>query len=186
MKFKAGEIIEKFQIEKNGKKIDVILRFPKMSDAKDVFILINKLVDENALLATVKKKTLKEEKQWLKNQIKEIEKKRSIFIAIETNKKYLGSVEIASKKDGMSHIGLLGIALDKSIRGLGIGERIMKLAMKLAKKYLKLEIIRLGVFKGNHAEKLYRKLGFKDCGYFPKERKRGNVYHDEIIMYKNL
>lgn len=186
MKFQEGYVLEKFKIEKSGKKLGVILRFPKMSDVKDALKLINKLVDENALVIAVKKKTLKEEREWLKSSIKDIKKKKLIFIAVEVNGQYLGNVEIISKPDGMSHVALLSIALDESIRNLGIGERIIKLAMKLAKQHLKTEVLRLGCFKGNSAIKLYKKLGFKKCGYFPKERKRGKIYHDCIIMNKFL
>ena len=187
MKFKAGEMIEKFTVNKNGKKVEVIFRFPELSDAKGAMISINKLVNENALIGAVKKKNMKQEKDWIKKLMQEIKNKNSFCIFVEINGKYIGSCQLKRKPiEATNHIAVIGISLDRDYRKLGIGERLMKTSMNLAKKHMNIEIIWLDYFKGNPAAKLYIKLGFKECGWFPKMRKKGKIYHDGIIMYKFL
>jgi hypothetical protein len=65
----------------NGKKLKI--REMNRSDlkrAKDFLDYINSLVEEEAMISLKKKKTLKEEKEWLKNQLKEIKSKQRVVI----------------------------------------------------------------------------------------------------------
>ncbi len=196
MKFVQGKIIEEFEIEKAGKKHIIIFRLPKISDAEQAKKNLDKLVDEDALISIVKKKTLAEEKEWIKGMLKDIKNKKCVSLMCEINGKLAGGAGVDSKKEGMSHVGIIGIALQKEARGLGIGTKLLNSIMKLAKQELKTEIIELHYFKGNPAARLYKRLGFTEAGVFPNMRKRifngkGSSkrkveYHDQIIMSKFL
>src|SRR3989338_8504840 len=192
MKSIQGKIIEEFEIHQNGKNHNVVFRLPKMSDAKQAKINMDNLVKENALISIVKKKTLSDEREWIKGMLRDIKNKKCVSLMCEVNGKLVGGAGVDIKKEGMSHIGIIGIALQKEARGLGIGTRLLDLIMKLAKRELKTEIIELHYFKGNPAVRLYKRLGFREVGVFPKMRKRifrikGSSkkveYHDQIIMY---
>mgnify|MGYP001595492147 CR=1 FL=1 len=80
MKFKEGKVLEKFVAEKNGEKINVIFRYPKMSYAKDLMKFINSLVEENAYILVVEKVNLTQEKKWLRSSIDDTKNKKKIQV----------------------------------------------------------------------------------------------------------
>lgn len=190
--------IDQFEIhnKKNGKNHRVVFRLPKLSDAYQAKINLDNLIDENALISIVKKKTLAEEKEWIKGMLRDIKSKKCVSLMVKVDGKLIGGAGVDSKKEGLSHIGIIGIALQKEARGLGIGTRLLNKVMELAKQELKTEIIELHYFKGNPAVSLYKRLGFKEVGVFPDMRKRifkGRLagknkiqYHDQVIMYKRI
>jgi len=64
----------------NGKKLKVReMNKSDLKKVKDFLDYINSLIEEEAMILFKQKKTLKEEKEWLKNALKEIEKKRRIL-----------------------------------------------------------------------------------------------------------
>jgi len=187
MKFKEGKTVDKFFVEKNGKKIEVIFRYPKMSDAKQLMDFINKAIRETEFLAKVSKVKLSEEKKWLKDVINEMRKGEEILIVVEANGKIIGDCSVKrNKKEVMRHIGVLAIALLQDYTGLGIGSRLAKRIFEEAKKN-GIEIIESSYYaKNNPSKKFHKKLGFKIIGVFPKGIKRKGKYSDHVIVYKNL
>jgi ribosomal protein S18 acetylase RimI-like enzyme len=149
----------------------------------------NSLVKEEAMILTKKNKTLKEEKEWLKEKIKKVKDKRLVFLMAEDNGKIVGIVSISSEKGRQDHIGGLGISVRKEYIGIGLGKKLMKEILKLAKKELKPrpKIIRLSVFSTNKiAQNLYKKLGFKSVAKIPKQVQYKGKLVDEIIMIKEI
>jgi len=71
-----GKIVYKF----NYQGREVVLRYPKFEDIKDLLNLINSAVEERAYLLIKKKKTLKEEMDWFLEKIKKIENKQLVFL----------------------------------------------------------------------------------------------------------
>ena len=61
MKFKQGKNIKRFVVKNNGNSLDVIFRYPKMSDAKQLLKLRNTTIKETDFLSGFKKLTLKKE-----------------------------------------------------------------------------------------------------------------------------
>ena len=186
MKFKEGKIIDRFKIKKE-KDIEVILRYPKMSDAKQLMNFINKATKETEFLARISKVKLSEEKKWLKDRLNGMKKGNEFDIVVEINGKIIGNCTIIRKsKDAEKHIGSFGIALLQDYTGLGIGPRLAKRIFEEAKKN-GIEIIESSYYaKNNPSKKFHKKLGFRIIGIFPKGIKRKGKYSDHVIVYKNL
>lgn len=86
----------------------------------------------------------------------------------------------------MSHQCLFAIIVDEKHRGKGVGAKLMRELMKLAKERFKLEFLHLEVYQGNPAIELYRRLGFKQYGVHKKFMKDKGQYIDKILMQKYL
>lgn len=82
--------------------------------------------------------------------------------------------------DVMQHVMILGMYVRAEYQGLGVGTQLMD-AMKTLARRLNLSKVMLTVFEGNTAaEKLYRKVGFVECGKLPGWLQEG--YIDETYM----
>ncbi len=86
----------------------------------------------------------------------------------------------------MAHQCLFAIIVDEKYRGRGIGAKLMRELMTLAKERFKLEYLHLEVYQGNPAIDLYRRLGFKEYGVHRKFMKDKGHYIDKILMQKTL
>ncbi|SOC43580.1 ribosomal protein S18-alanine N-acetyltransferase [Ureibacillus acetophenoni] len=80
---------------------------------------------------------------------------------------------------------ITNVAVTESVRGQGIGERLMREAMTIAKQQYNVEVMSLEVRVSNIvAQNLYRKLGFQDGGI------RKGYYTDNhenaLVMWVNL
>jgi len=170
----------------NGKRLKI--REMNRSDlkrAKDFLDYINSLVEEGAMISVKKKKTLGEEKERLKNQIKEIKNKRKIIILAEDKNKIAGICECWLKKERESHVGEVAISVRKEYRGIGLGKFLLSEILRLAKKKLKPKIFRLSVFETNKiAQNLYKKFGFKKVAKIPKQIEYKGKLIAEIVMIK--
>jgi RimJ/RimL family protein N-acetyltransferase len=174
---------------KNGTKI--LLREPKISDAKQLMEMFNKTIVEPGIGISVKKKvTLREEKEWLKKTLSEIKKSAEIFLVFIANGKIVGDISI--KRRAMNtkeaHMAIFGIVIAKEARNKGIAQKALPIAINFAKKRMKgLEIIELEVFETNKlAQHVYKKLGFKKVGIIPHKIKTKEGYHSSIVMLKYL
>lgn len=79
---------------------------------------------------------------------------------------------------------ITNVAVIKSARGLGIGERLMREAMRIAKEK-KMEVMSLEVRVSNTvAMNLYRKLGFQDGGI--RKGYYTDNQEDALVMWVNL
>lgn len=174
-------------IAKDGS--EVILREPRLNDVKDMLKVINRLAREKRNGVLARKHTLKEERNWLKNCLKEIKKKAKVMVFAEVDGKVMGSCDVnRNMQPKLNHRAHAGIILDKKIRGKGIGTAMMKALINLAKKRMKgLEIINLEVFDYNKAAQvLYKKVGFKKYATLPRTAKEGKKYVDAYYMQLRL
>ena len=186
MKFVSGKVLKEFSVK--GRKIK--FRFLKKNEsAKEMMEYINKVVtEENNWLAMVDTTTLEGEKKWLKGKIEE-QGGRNKYIVVDVGDKVMGTADIRFDVQGNAHTVSFGISLDDEIRGMGIGTKLLKLAMKIAKD-IGAEIFYISTYKGNErALHVYKdKLGFKECGVKPMLRKRKvkgkNVYDDGILLWR--
>ncbi|OYT41460.1 MAG: hypothetical protein B6U78_02950 [Candidatus Aenigmarchaeota archaeon ex4484_224] len=180
---KEGELIEKF-IAKDGR--EYTFRYVSKKDAKKLLSFINSLVEEKALILKDRNATLKDEREWVKDLVNGMKKKKAVGIVIEFRNKIVGHGTIKRKSFSRSHIGELGIAILKEFRGIGLGRELMKLLIENAKK-IGCEMIILTVFHSNKIAKiLYKKFGFKKFGILKKGLKKYGKYYDEIFMVKYL
>ncbi|PIS01981.1 MAG: N-acetyltransferase [Chlamydiae bacterium CG10_big_fil_rev_8_21_14_0_10_42_34] len=86
----------------------------------------------------------------------------------------------------LAHQCLFAIIVDEKMRGKGIGTKLMKDLMALAKERFKLEFIHLEVYEGNPAIHLYERLGFEKYGVHKHFMKDKDKYVDKILMQKVL
>jgi len=185
MKFAPGKVIDKAVI--NGK--EVIFRYPKSSDLNGMLVYINRMVVERAPLGIQNIVARKKEKEDLKDVIKKMKSGSSVKICVIVDGIFSGSGDVSkSAMDMTAHVSEVGIGLDRDVRGLGIGKRLMELLIEHARKYFKSEIIRLDVDSHNKiAQCLYKKTGFRIAGKIPKGcRTKSGKYYDDIIMVKKL
>jgi L-amino acid N-acyltransferase YncA len=80
----------------------------------------------------------------------------------------------------------LSIYLDEKLRGQGFGEKILQHAMDSCDR-LKIKTLLGYIFAHNIPSlKLFRKLGFKDWGHFPRIAELDGVERDLIIVGKRI
>lgn len=180
---REGTFIRSFSA-KDGRS--VVLRAPRWSDLDDMLEFINSLVDERAEITATEKKTREEEVDWLARLLSDVEKDKRIAIAAEVDGRFIGLVEVTPEKGLSAHVGVLGIAVKKGYRDVGIGTEMMREAESQAKR-LGIEIITLDVFASNSkARHFYERLGYRIVGCIPRFFKRSGAYIDRIIMAKTL
>jgi ribosomal protein S18 acetylase RimI-like enzyme len=89
--------------------------------------------------------------------------------------------------DGLRHIGMLGMGVLSAYRGLGLGRRLLELALAHAKEKNGVEKAELEVFRSNEgAVRFYERNGFGVEGARPRHRKLDGAYDDIILMGKFL
>jgi len=154
-----------------------------LKDTKRFLDFINSLIGEKVQILLDKKLSLKEERVWLQGQLKEVKSNRKVYLVAESNNLIVGSTEIGCGVGRNKHVGTLHIAIKKGYRGMGIGKYLMETVIKLAKRRLKLKIIKIPVFATNKpAIGLYNNRGFKKVARIPKQFQYKGKLVDEIIM----
>ena len=156
-----------------------------LRNAKEFQDFINSLIEEEAKIMMNKRLSLKEEKKFLEETLREIKNRKKVFLFAECNNKIIGITGIELDRWRKNHIGNFGITIMDGYRRIGLGKYLMKEIIKLAKKELKPKpkIIRLSVFPTNKpALGLYKKFGFKIVGKIPKQIQYKRKLIDEIIM----
>lgn len=112
---------------------------------------------------------------------------QNLLIVACENEKIVGEIAISQIGSHLKylHRGHLGISIQQAYCNLGVGSKMVELALEQAKKN-GFEQIELGVFADNaRAIHLYEKYGFHQCGVWPRAFKLKNgTYIDEIIMVK--
>lgn len=179
MKYKKVKIFD-------GKKITIrSLSKGDLKKARKFQNFINSFVEENAQIGMNKKVTLKEETNWLKRTLRNIEKRQLIYLLAEYNNIIIGSADINLLIWRQSHVGNFGIAISKDYRRIGLGKYLSREIIKLAKKQFKssLKIIKLSVLPTNKpAKNLYKKLGFKEVARVPDQNQYKGKLVDDVIM----
>lgn len=100
----------------------------------------------------------------------------------------LADVHITSDRhERLKHRCGIGVSIDKSLWGLGLGKRMMDAVIDVAQRY-GYEQMELQVMADNErAISLYKKYGFEICGTLPDALKDADgTYHDEHTMVKKL
>lgn len=158
-----------------------------LKDTKRFLDFINSLIEEKAQLLWKEKFSLKGERAWLKRQLKEVENNKKVYLVAESNNIIVGSTEVGMGVGRADHIGTLHIAIRNGYRGMGLGKYLMESIMKLAKRRLKIKIIKIPVFATNKpAIGLYKSCGFKKVARVPKQIQYKGKLVDEIIMLRYL
>lgn len=167
----------------------VVIREPSSADAPQLMMLINSVICEPMSGLMINERIgLADERKWVAGRIKEIRARRVVQLVAVVDGTIHGNCDIVRRRYKESHRAVLGIVIDGSLRGKGVGEAMMKRAIQVASRRMKgLEQIDLQTFSYNkRAQSLYRKLGFVQTGYVPRAIKEGRKYYGELVMALRL
>jgi len=167
----------------------VLIREGTVDDAEALIPTMKDILRETEYLLLEEEEfnmTLEEEKNWLKRFDFS---PNSLYLVAVHNDKIIGTMGIEGNNMlKVKHTASIGISLRKEWQGLGLGRKLMEVAINWAKNNTGLELIWLEVLSPNtHAIKLYEKLGFMEAGrqkdFFKLPQDR---YCDNIIMNLKL
>jgi RimJ/RimL family protein N-acetyltransferase len=168
---------------RNGEKI--LIRHIIESDIDGVWNNFNEVVDEKIYLPVLFPVRSKFEKQsWFHN----IQKEREICIVaihptMASPHNILGQCEISNLEwDAATHVGSLGIIVQKKFRDLGIGFNLIDIAIRESKRLNKEKIVLSTFLDNERALYLYKKIGFKTAGIRKKQFYIDTNYYDEVLM----
>ena len=168
---------------RNGEKI--LIRHVIESDIDGVWNNFNEVVDEKIYLPVLFPVRSKFEKQsWFNN----IQKEREICIVaihptMASPYNILGQCEISNLEwDAATHVGSLGIIVQKKFRDLGIGFNLIDKAIRESKRLNKEKIVLSTFLDNERALYLYKKIGFKIAGIRKKQFYMDSNYYDEVLM----
>ncbi len=169
----------------------MIIRSLQKSDLKSVKMYtdyVNALIDDKEPIILNEKITVKQEISYLKEQLKNIEKHKEIYLVAMDKKLLAGIIHISLKEGKQNHIGELGMSVKKEYRGKGLGNRLMQEAIEKTKELKPIpSILRLSVFSSNSAAiALYRKFEFYTAAILWRQIKTENGLEDEIIMLMKI
>ena len=174
---------------KTSAGLNIIIRYPRLADFNILHRFVNQISKEKTFVVLQGEEiSLKEEGEFLKQQIKNVQANKGIYLIAFCGNNAVGVTEITLKAKITRHIGVYGIMVAKEFRGKGIGKLLTKTVIKEARKNLPgLEMIILDVFANNpKAIRMYKKFGFKKFGMLPKGVKLGQGCVDDVLMYKNV
>ncbi len=156
-------------------------------DVEGVWEYINKLSQERTYIRFQGEKiSLEDEEKHIQKKIREISENKSVVLLLLVDNKVHGICNIDLHDRTESHIASLGLSVDQTIRGQGLGKKLLHNSIEEAKKKLTgLRIITLEVKQPNTiAISLYKKFGFEQYGYLPQGTTHQDEFVDEVLMYK--
>jgi len=124
--------------------------------------------------------------EQLKHYVSEIERKAETVRAyqvVDDQGNPVGHVELnhIDKEHGCARISRVLVA--PGVRGKGLGQRVMREALRIGFEELKLHRLELFVFDFNHAAiRLYEKLGFVKEGLIRHRLRVGDQYWNAYLM----
>ena len=178
---KLGQVITEKLV--NGLK--VVIRHMDKDDAEPMRVYINKLSKEQTFITYQGEEiTVEEERDYVVGAIKKIENGEMVKLLLIVDGLVAGIAESSLGVRTHSHVGGLGLSLDSSVRGQGLGRILLEATINEAKKELKgLRMIELTVFdKNDIAINLYKSVGFEEVARIPEKIFYKGSYVDEIVM----
>jgi RimJ/RimL family protein N-acetyltransferase len=180
---KPGKPVASFSV-KDGQ--EVVLRTPRWENLDDLLELINLLVEEKADVLRSEKVSREEEIDWLSKVLAKLEKDEAFYVVAEVSGRVVGVCEINRGRGYEAHVGVIGIAIRKEFRDLGIGAKMMETLIEQGRKMV-LKVLTLSAFASNkRAIRVYEKAGFVQTGRIPKKHFKEGRYIDAIIMTRLL
>ncbi|MFX1557815.1 MAG: GNAT family N-acetyltransferase [Promethearchaeota archaeon] len=165
---------------------NIFIRHIKESDIDGVWNNFNDVIDEGVYLPVFfPVKSQYEKKSWFSI----IKKEKELCVVavhpkLDSPHNIIGQCEISNSEwDAATHVGSLGIIVQKSYRDLGVGYSLIDFAIRESKRINHKEKIILSCFSNNErALYLYKKLGFKIVGIRKKQFYMDSKYYDEVLM----
>ena len=153
-------------------------------DLRELIAVYNSIVEEGEyFLRNEGLSSIEDALEWFHKRVKA----GMTYIAVKVKGELVGGATIEPREGKASHVAYFGIYLRKEFRNLGIGTRLTRKIIELARQK-KFEIIQLYVFASNkQAIHIYNKLGFKEAGRIKNGVKLPDgTYTDEIVMTLHL
>lgn len=171
---------------KSGKPY--VIRYPRIEDAHSACAYINRLSKERTFVRVQGEEiTLEQETKFLEKQINNLAEQKGVCLVLECDGAVQGICNIERNGKTEDHTATLGVGLDASMRGEGLGRLFMQTALDEAAKLPGLKIVVLSVKGPNDlARSLYEKLGFVTYGMLPGGTMHRDEPVDQIHMYKML
>lgn len=180
-----AKIDPEFHPTKSGK--DVVIREAQRVDAGKILDIWRSVVDEG-------KYTLRESDEFKQTEVKMIQRVEehrdgdgSIYLVAEVDGTVIGLLEFSNGHlRRTAHSGMLAMLVDKKWRGVGVGTALLRVLLSWARANPIIEKVTLATFSTNkRAIELYKKMGFEDEGYCPRDMKLGSGrYIDSVLMYQ--
>jgi ribosomal protein S18 acetylase RimI-like enzyme len=139
------------------------------------------------MVSNLSRPTLGELAVWFGELQKGIIEGRVICSVADEGGTIVGMCSIRSEGNHRetNHIGILGVEVRDGYRGRGIGEALLRHALAACPG--RFEEVRLSVIPVNaRAQRLYEKVGFEVYGTAPRAFRRGEKYHDFVLMRKRI
>jgi len=151
--------------------------------AKAYLDYISPFIKEKAFLIITKIPTLKEQKKWLGDNAGAIDSGEQINVLLFVDGKLCGNADANKGKRSECHNVEIGISISKEQRGKGLGEKLLRKTIAVAKKRLKPHKIWLTHIAGNtHARNLYKKVGFVQVASLKEYLNHYGEWRDKIWM----
>src|SRR6478752_2585201 len=111
-----------------------------------------------------------------------------LFLAAEKEEKIISIASITSSQNPRNkHVGILGIVVEKSYSGLGLGRQLMIELIEWARTNKQTKKIELVTREDNQrAISLYKQLGFQTEGLKEKDTYINGVYYNTMLMGLHL
>jgi len=167
----------------------ITIRYVEDTDAEALCQYINILSQERTFMRFQGEQvTLEDEIAYVTQQVELIQQKRAVRLLALCDTTIIGSAGITMKNMIERHVGVFGISIAQGYRGEGIGRLLMDAVLKEAEEHIpELRIVVLDVFSDNApAIAMYEKSGFVVYGRLPMGFLHGDVFVDNVRMYKNV
>ncbi len=170
----------KFYIDTTG---DVIGRF----SPKEWADWINSFLKEKVFFVLQTLQTVEDQIKWLEKKVNELREGKTIMIIAvdEQKRRIVGTCEVrrASSMLAEQHNITFGLAIHRDYRGRGMGKKLLKKGIEVAKRCMKAKNMWIEYIDGNDVAKhLYESLGFVEWCRLPKYVKHYGKYRDMVKM----
>ena len=139
-----------------------------------------KISNKTLTLRNHSKKIIK----WKRDKLEAIKKNNCVGLAALHGRRVIASLEARREPGNLSDNVSCGVAIAKDFRGFGLGEKMLRMLISLAKEKLQPKNIYLTVIADNKpAIALYNKVGFiKIIGRYPKWFRHKGKYLDSLTL----
>ncbi|USL40589.1 GNAT family N-acetyltransferase [Priestia megaterium] len=159
---------------KNG--IGVSIREAAPKDAEKMIAFYNRVGGEGEFLTPLS------EYELFLSSVKQ--EQNSLIVVAEKEEKIISIASITSSQNPRNkHVGTLGIVVEKSYSGLGLGRQLIEWA-HTNKQTKKIELVTRE--DNQRAISLYRQLGFQTEGLKEKDTYINGVYYNTMLMGLHL
>jgi RimJ/RimL family protein N-acetyltransferase len=177
-----------------GREIDMTLadgrpmrvRDARPRDARRLALLLDAVAAEPRVTLILRPGEAKP-RDWRRRVADALSSSRGLFLVAESGDDLVGNLGLwPDGHPASSHVGWLGMSVADGYRGVGVGGALLEEALAWAHTAGYRRVV-LGVFPGNEpAIGFYERHGFVREGLRRAQYRRGDAYHDEVLMARTL